>query len=377
MRTLLARLAATVSVVVVVLALLPGGLASADLVDPTLTVTAPSGTPVFGTSIAFTGRLALAGTGLAAATVELQQRSPDGSWAVADTAVTDADGQVGFARTAAAAASWRLHYAGDGSTTSDATSSTVEVPVRVALSAAWRADGVRVRHRATVRGVLGPGHGSVRLQRQTARGWHTVAVLPVAVDGRFHGTVTPTTAGFSRYRVVRPADPGHVGATVTLARLDAYRLHTYVVRTRGQVRAQVARFAAFAAATYADPRGWRRGHHRFRRVATGGDFTLVLAQARYLPTYSRVCSATYSCRVGRYVVINDTRWRRSSRYFTGDLATYRTMLVNHETGHWLGRPHAYCSAPGRLAPVMQQQSKGMHGCRPNGWPLAREIRAVT
>jgi hypothetical protein len=77
------------------------------------------------------------------------------------------------------------------------------------------------------------------------------------------------------------------------------------------------------------------------------------------------------------VIINESRWRRSSIHFPGDLATYRSMLVNHETGHWLGRPHAFCSGPGQLAPVMQQQSKGMHGCRPNAWPLAREIRAVS
>jgi hypothetical protein len=150
-----------------------------------------------------------------------------------------------------------------------------------------------------------------------------------------------------------------------------------VVRTRGHVVADVGRFAASAAQTYADPRGWLRAHHRFRRVRSGGDFTLLLAQARYLPTYSSVCSTSYSCRVGRFVIINEARWRHSSTHFTGDLATYRSMVVNHETGHWLGRPHAFCSGPGRLAPVMQQQSKGMQGCRPNAWPLAREIRAVS
>ena len=96
-----------------------------------------------------------------------------------------------------------------------------------------------------------------------------------------------------------------------------------------------------------------------------------------MPTYSSVCSVLYSCRVGRNVIINQSRWRHSSVHFTGTKATYRTMVVNHETGHWLGRPHARCSGPGKLAPVMQQQSKGMQGCRPNAWPLAREIRAVS
>ena len=156
-----------------------------------------------------------------------------------------------------------------------------------------------------------------------------------------------------------------------------YRLHTYIVRTRGHIVANVTKFAASAAETYADPRGWLRGHHRFKRVSTGGDFTLLLAQARYLPTYSSVCSTLYSCRVGRNVIINQSRWRHSSVHFTGSKATYRQMVVNHETGHWLGRPHAFCSGPGKLAPVMQQQSKGMQGCLPNAWPLAREIAAVS
>jgi hypothetical protein len=228
-----------------------------------------------------------------------------------------------------------------------------------------------------VYGVLAPATGHVRLERRQAGVWRLVRSLPIAPDGGFRASVRPGSLGFAGYRVVRASDTSHLGETRALPRLDVYRLHTYVVRTRGHVFADVARFAASAAQTYADPRGWLRTHHRFRRVASGGDFTLLLSQARFLPTYSSVCSTSYSCRVGRFVIINETRWRRSSMHFTGDLATYRSMLVNHETGHWLGRPHAYCSGPGQPAPVMQQQSKGMHGCRPNAWPLAREIRAVS
>ncbi len=50
------------------------------------------------------------------------------------------------------------------------------------------------------------------------------------------------------------------------------------------------------------------------------------------------------------------------------------MVVNHETGHWLGKGHARCPGKGRLAPVMMQQSKGTHGCRFNPWPTAAELR---
>ena len=56
------------------------------------------------------------------------------------------------------------------------------------------------------------------------------------------------------------------------------------------------------------------------------------------------------------------------------LRDYRHMVVNHETGHWLGKGHASCPRRGALAPVMQQQSKGTQGCRLNPWPTLAELR---
>ncbi len=104
---------------------------------------------------------------------------------------------------------------------------------------------------------------------------------------------------------------------------------------------------------------------------------MVLSEARWMPSFSSECSPSYSCREGRYVVINERRWRRGSPSFPADLTTYRQMVIDHETGHWLGLGHALCPRPGAPAPVMQQQSKGLHGCRPNPWPLPREVRAVS
>jgi len=149
------------------------------------------------------------------------------------------------------------------------------------------------------------------------------------------------------------------------------------VVTRGRVTASVATFRRLAQQTYADPRGWRAKGVQFRPVSTGGSFTLVLAEASTVPSFSSVCSSMWSCRVGRYVIINQTRWQHASPAWNaanGSLRGYRHLVVNHETGHWLGRGHAGCAGAGQLAPVMMQQSKGLNGCRFNPWPTLAELR---
>jgi hypothetical protein len=176
--------------------------------------------------------------------------------------------------------------------------------------------------------------------------------------------------------------PGHEAATVRSARtepvahrVDVQRSVTYSVVTRGPVTASVREFARLAQETYDDPRGWRGGGVAFRRVASGGSFTLVLATAAQVPTFSSECSATWSCRVGRYVVINQTRWQHASPAWNAagrSLRDYRHMVVNHETGHWLGLGHASCPGPGKPAPVMMQQSKGRDGCTFNPFPTLSE-----
>ena len=227
-----------------------------------------------------------------------------------------------------------------------------------------------------VRACLPAGAGSVLLQRHAGGRWHTLARAGPADTGAV--VLRSATSGLGSWvlrLVVIPGGDGRARVT-TLRTVEVYRPVTYSVRGAGSSAGTLSGFAAGAAGTYADPRGWRRAHVRLTRVGTGGDFTLWLAAPERLSRFDPGCSAWYSCAPGRDVVVNEARWLHSAPHFTGSLDQYRAMVVNHETGHWLGLAHRSCRRRGGVAPVMQQQSKGMQGCRPNAWPLRSEVHAA-
>lgn len=154
------------------------------------------------------------------------------------------------------------------------------------------------------------------------------------------------------------------------------RTVTYDAAARGVLTADLAEFKRQANATLNDPRGWARMGVIFQEVASGGMFSLVLAEANQLPVFSPGCSAEYSCRAGRYVIINQDRWLGATPSWNaagGSLRDYRHMVVNHEVGHWLGHGHEDCAAAGQSAAVMQQQSINLQGCSFNPWPTTSEL----
>ncbi len=125
-------------------------------------------------------------------------------------------------------------------------------------------------------------------------------------------------------------------------------------------------------ATLDDPRGWTGGGTlRLRRVGPGQayDFTVYLATPR---TRDALCGSgldSYtSCRKGDKVVLNVARWVKGVPGYGAPLSVYRQYMVNHEVGHRLGHGHERCPGKGEPAPVMQQQTLGLHGCTPNPWP---------
>jgi hypothetical protein len=146
----------------------------------------------------------------------------------------------------------------------------------------------------------------------------------------------------------------------------------YRVRVEQDSHQDPAEFADFVDATLGDERSWIAGGDvRLQRVSTGSyDFTIFLATPA---TVDQLCSPLptdgfTSCRQGDNVVINLARWVLSVPHWDSDLDAYRRYAVNHEVGHRLGHGHELCLGKGKLAPVMQQQTLTLHGCKGNSWP---------
>ncbi|MGI5524044.1 DUF3152 domain-containing protein [Micromonospora sp. CA-259024] len=180
---------------------------------------------------------------------------------------------------------------------------------------------------------------------------------------------TPTSypsAGEGRFTAADGETPVH-GADGPLRR---YRV--VVERDTGQ-DADV--FAAKVDEVLADPRSWIASDElRVQRVADAdaADFTIYLATP---VTSERMCAEGgltteryTSCRLPGQVIINLARWMEAVPDYGAPLDTYRTYVINHEVGHEFGEQHEACPAPGEPAPVMQQQTYGLHGCVANAWP---------
>lgn len=167
--------------------------------------------------------------------------------------------------------------------------------------------------------------------------------------------------------------------SLTLVAKKLLRTYRYCTAVRGVNSSQLAAFNAKLASVYANSSGWSlEGQVAFERADSGCNFTAWLSAASQMTSFGGVCDSTWSCRSGNNVIINFERWQNASPAWNsggGSLEDYRVMVINHETGHWLGFGHLGCNAAGQLAPVMQQQSIDLQGCRFNPWPLASELAA--
>jgi hypothetical protein len=159
-------------------------------------------------------------------------------------------------------------------------------------------------------------------------------------------------------------------------------LYRYRIAVEVGSNEDVQEFGDIVEDTLTDPRSWTAGGQvRFQRVAAGEnyDFTVYLVtrvtahdMCARGGTNNNIDGVSYtSCRAVGQVIINLDRWRLSVDHFVEakiPLSLYRQYVVNHETGHELGRRHERCPGQGDVAPVMMQQTLFLNGCKANAWP---------
>lgn len=135
----------------------------------------------------------------------------------------------------------------------------------------------------------------------------------------------------------------------------------------------------------AHPRGWgAHGRGSFQLVESEADADFVIRIATPA-TADSLClkqgldtHGELNCETSDGVVVNLRRWMLGSPTFKGTPAEYRHLIINHEVGHEIGlRRHLGCGGPGKLAPVMMQQIKGLDGCRSNAWPYDEDGTYIT
>ncbi|CAM5244625.1 DUF3152 domain-containing protein [Streptomyces aurantiogriseus] len=186
------------------------------------------------------------------------------------------------------------------------------------------------------------------------------------------GTTIPAT-GPGTF-VTASGGSGKVGTGKTLR----YRVEveTGLALSAAEVAEEVERILA-------DPRGWTAdGTSAFRRVSGGTtDFVVRVATPG---TVDKICGqyglntgGEVNCNVDDNVMVNLKRWELATPVYAKDVPSYRALIINHEVGHFLGHGHVGCPGPGKPAPAMMQQIKGMQGCVPNVWPYDAQGRLIT
>ncbi|MEE1799812.1 DUF3152 domain-containing protein [Streptomyces sp. NPDC101062] len=152
----------------------------------------------------------------------------------------------------------------------------------------------------------------------------------------------------------------------------------YSVQVENGVDVSAADAAGEIEKILAHPQGWAaHGRGSFQLVSSGADFVIRIATPA---TADKLCLAQglntrgeLNCETVDGVVVNLRRWVLGSPQFDGEPSEYRHLIINHEVGHEIGlRQHLGCGGPGKLAPVMMQQIKGLDGCRSNAWPYDKD-----
>lgn len=151
-------------------------------------------------------------------------------------------------------------------------------------------------------------------------------------------------------------------------------VHRYAIQVEEGLPVDVTATATQISSILNDERGWTGYEgNSFQLVSDPGqaEFTIYLASSG---TVDDLCApddtqGLVDCRNGNKVALNIDRWLFAAPPYAGQTVdAYRTYVVNHEVGHYIGFGHVPCPGEGQPAPIMLQQTIDLHGCVPAWWP---------
>jgi len=155
----------------------------------------------------------------------------------------------------------------------------------------------------------------------------------------------------------------------------AAKRYSYCKAVWGVPAAELDAFTVRSAAALTAAQGWSLGGQlSFVASQSNCNFTLWLVAPAQMTAFSPACAKQSSCEVGNDVVINADSWKAAPGTWKGSLDDYRTELVNHGVGHWLGFDHPSCTpAPGQKEPL-SQTTVTVAGCSPRWYEIPSELQ---
>jgi hypothetical protein len=122
-----------------------------------------------------------------------------------------------------------------------------------------------------------------------------------------------------------------------------------------------------------DSNGWIKFGYSFIEVNEDANFIITIAPNRII---KRICNFTgLSCADStnpkrKIIYLNLERWLNGSKKSKLSLDKYKNYMINHETGHILGKGHLKSKdfKPNTICPIMVQQTKGIGHLKPNCYP---------
>lgn len=171
-----------------------------------------------------------------------------------------------------------------------------------------------------------------------------VATIPGTFDRK--GATTALIAAVGAGQAVSyTASTKKITATPTLASSQTLPVSTYRYCARGSEAGVLREMVAGSA--------WSLGGRlRFVAAEDNCDFGLVVADAAAQKEISAGCEGKRTCEVSGLLVLGAADWAKPPTAWAGGEDGYRSEVVNHVLGHWLGFDHAPC-LDAAAEPVLQ------------------------